>query len=153
MNTSDAAYLARSLMREHGLQGWTFQYDRALRRFGLCSYNRKVISLSEHLTRLNSEAYVKETILHEIAHALCGPGKGHGAEWRTMARRIGCSGARCHTAETPTMPHKGICPVCNTTILRHRRRRIACTRCCVEYNGGKFDAQFLFEWYPNRIAS
>ena len=51
------------------------------------------ISLSRHLVELNDEAEVRETILHEIAHALrrVGLGMGRsGGEWRK--RLVACRG-------------------------------------------------------------
>ena len=35
-----------------------------------------------------SEAEIRDTILHEIAHALAGPEARHGARWKAIARRI-----------------------------------------------------------------
>ena len=40
---------------------------------------------------------VRDTILHEIAHAIVGPGHGHDAVWQTAERRIGCTPKRCST--------------------------------------------------------
>ena len=48
---------------------WTFLFDRAIRRFGNCNYTKRQISLSAKLTLLNDEPVVRETLLHEIAHA------------------------------------------------------------------------------------
>ena len=44
---------------------------------------------------LNSdEATIRDTILHEIAHALT-PGQHHNDVWRRKATAIGCTGQRC----------------------------------------------------------
>ena len=40
---------------------------------------------------------IRDTLLHEIAHAIVGPGHGHDALWQTAARRIGCTEKRCST--------------------------------------------------------
>ena len=79
MHLIDARNLAWDLMRQHGLAdlGWRFRFDHARRRFGSCKYREKAITLSRPLTLLNGEAEVRDTVLHEIAHALC-PGDGHG---------------------------------------------------------------------------
>ena len=39
---------------------------------------------------------IKNTILHEIAHALVGSQHGHSQIWRKKAREIGCDASRCH---------------------------------------------------------
>jgi predicted SprT family Zn-dependent metalloprotease len=108
-----------------------------------------VISISQHLARLNDESTVRNTILHEIAHALMGHEAGHGPKWRAKAREIGRDGERCYasTVSKPEPPLVYACPECGLTIRRHRRfsKRIACGRCCKRYSGGAFDPRFVFE--------
>src|SRR5918993_2384857 len=87
MNLYEAAHLARSLMKEHGLDGWAFGFDHARRRFGACNYTRRRITLSRPLVLLNGIDEVRDTILHEIAHALC-PSDKHGPRWRATCRRL-----------------------------------------------------------------
>ena len=82
---------AKLLMAAHGLtdKGWRFEWDNAARRFGQCRYSTKTISMSRQLTAQRSEAAVRNTMLHEIAHALT-PGARHGYELRMKALAIGC---------------------------------------------------------------
>lgn len=40
-------------------------------------------------------AAVRDTILHEIAHALAGHAAGHGPVWKGVCRRIGARPVRC----------------------------------------------------------
>jgi hypothetical protein len=86
MILKDAEALAQQLMSEHGLSHWHFEFDRAVRRFGFCMYGIRTITLSRKFTLLNSEPEVRNTILHEIAHALVGPNHGHDKVWRTNAK-------------------------------------------------------------------
>ena len=81
----DAFAMAEDLLEHHGLQGWTVAYDGAKRRAGICRFGPKVLGLSAPLTALHSEAEVRDTILHEIAHAIAGPRHGHDATWRAIA--------------------------------------------------------------------
>ncbi|HYO07513.1 MAG TPA: SprT-like domain-containing protein, partial [Tepidisphaeraceae bacterium] len=81
MNLYAARLLTRSLMNQHGLSDWRFDFDHARRRFGSCRPRQKLITLSRHLVFLNEEPEVRDTILHEIAHALT-PGDGHGRRWK-----------------------------------------------------------------------
>ena len=153
MNKYATAALARRLMIEHGLGHWTFQFDNAKRRFGQCRFGTQTISLSAPLCAINDEARVRNTILHEIAHALVGPGHGHDIVWRLRAREIGCDGRRCADGSdvaAPAHSWTGRCPSCSDTIGRHRltekAQRVACSACCRKYNGGRYDARFKFEW-------
>src|SRR3954468_12751994 len=95
MDLQEARRLATALMAEHGLSGWRLVLDSAKTRAGVCRAQRKEIGLSRHLTALHAEPEVRDTVLHEIAHALVGPAHGHDEVWRATALRIGCSGRRC----------------------------------------------------------
>ena len=138
MNLYEAAHLAKSLMREHGLldAGWTFGFDHARRRFGRCDYTNRRITLSRPLTFLNGVDEVRDTILHEIAHALS-PGDGHGPRWRAACRRIGARPVRCYDDETVASPplsaprYRFGCPRCDWWVERRRasRRRFVCKTC------------------------
>jgi predicted SprT family Zn-dependent metalloprotease len=100
MDLNDAAKLAGLYMGLHKLGDWQFRFDRATRRFGCCNHKSKTISLSTVLVGLNDKREVRDTILHEIAHALAGPKvRAHGREWREIALRIGCNGRRCYGDE------------------------------------------------------
>lgn len=133
MELHRAAALADRLLGEHGLTGWTFAFDRARVRAGACHHHDRRITLSPHLTRVHDEAQVRETLLHEIAHALVGPRHGHDAVWRATAVAIGSSGQRCYApGEEPAVPGRwqGRC-VAGHVVHRHRRpsRVLVCTRC------------------------
>lgn len=100
MDLDKAETLALELMTQHGLRsiGWYFRFDKARRRYGCCNYGTRAISLSRPLTLIGREEDVRDTILHEIAHALT-PGSGHNRVWRRQALAIGCSGQRCSVAK------------------------------------------------------
>jgi len=148
MDLNEAKRLAHKEMNRHGLDaaGWTFAFDRAVKRFGQCNFRIRQITLSRHLVELNSKDEVLNTIRHEIAHALAGHQAGHGREWKRVARAIGCDGARTHDAETPEPPFIGTCPGCKREIKKFRRTRVACSRCCNIHSHGKFDSRYAFVW-------
>jgi ribosomal protein L37AE/L43A len=142
-----ARVLAERLINEHGLDGWTFRFDRAKRRFGLCDYGAKTISLSRHLTALNGEGEVRHTLLHEIAHALT-PGAGHGGSWRKKCFELGIEPTRCYgrNVRQPLPRYLLVCPCCGLKISRERksRRKLACKPCCDRYNGGRYSPRYRF---------
>ena len=132
MDLNEAARLGRRLLDEHGLPDWILVFDRAKRRAGVCRPARKKIGLSGPLTAIHPEDEVRDTILHEIAHALVGPQHGHDQVWRATALRIGCSGQRCSSADAPRVEGDwvGTCPAGHRK-TRHRRpeRVSACGTC------------------------
>lgn len=133
MDLNRARHLAEGLLYEQGLAEWEFQFDRAARRFGSCNYKHKRITLSWRLANLNPEAQVRDTLLHEIAHALAGPGAGHGIRWRHIARTIGCTPERCYGSEViqPRPRFRAACALCGESYGRIRRPRGShyCSRC------------------------
>ena len=142
--------LAETLMGEHLVEsGWTFEFDRAVRRFGQCSYAKKRITVSFPLARANPIETTRDTILHEIAHAIVGPGHGHDHVWRRTALSVGCSGERTTEGADPgpeALPWTGTCP--NGHVSRRARapQRVAsCAKC-----SPVFDQAYLFKWVgPN----
>ena len=85
------AAMARELMDEHGLGEWTFAFLEAERRLGDCHFQDRVIRIGRAHALDASEAEIRDTILHEIAHALAGPEARHGPKWKATARRIGAT--------------------------------------------------------------
>lgn len=132
MNLPDAHATALALMLKHGLTEWSFAFDASTRRFGVCRHGKKQIGLSRRLVSLNSEAEVRNTILHEIAHALCPAREGHGARWKLKAMEVGARPERCYSStkvKAPKRKFAGRCPSCSLTVARDRRTRSICLRC------------------------
>jgi len=144
MLLSEVKLIAETLMIQHGLKqrGWIFDFDNALTRCGCCKHRSRRIQVSKHYATLNNEANVRDTILHEIAHALVGVGHGHNYVWRTKAIEIGCKGFRCKSEETHegfvSTPSKYIatCKGCNENHFRNRlpKRKLSCGKCSSRFN-------------------
>lgn len=163
MDLQRAQKLAKDLMEKHlseGENSWRFKFDNAKRRFGCCKYGRGGywVTLSKHLVLLNDESQVRDTILHEIAHAMDVNDRGysnHDANWREIALRIGCNGERCYSSKEVVQPefkYKTLCNSCGHTgksMRQPRRSSTACGRCCREHNGGKYDPKFNLVYIAN----
>lgn len=142
MTLEKAKELAIELMTEHGLidKGWSFKLDQAKRRYGCCMHSRRVISLSSPLTQIRKDDRVKNTILHEIAHALVGCGHGHDEVWRRKALEIGCNGHRCSNDASIKGNWVGECPNGHIS-YKHRvpKRKMSCGVCYPK----KFSEKYL----------
>lgn len=69
--------------------GWRTSFTKSTKFLGSCDHDNKRIIISILHLNSASDIEVRDTILHEIAHALVGPNKGHGDEWIAMAKSIG----------------------------------------------------------------
>ncbi|HVK27500.1 MAG TPA: SprT-like domain-containing protein [Nocardioides sp.] len=110
VDLAECRALAEQLIEEHlpGL-GWRFTFDSARKRGGLCRSADKTISMSRLLVPLWTREMVRQTILHEIGHALVferglhrAGVRPHGREWLAAARSIGYAGGVRHS--NPTLP-------------------------------------------------
>jgi len=137
VDVAEARELATDLMNKHGLTGWRLIFDNARTRAGVCRYDRKQIGLSRILTALHSDEQVTDTILHEIAHALTGPGHGHDRVWRATAKRLGCSPTRCIPADAPRVEGawEGSCPAGHRVTAHRQPIRVrSCPNCSPGFN-------------------
>jgi len=104
MNREAATRFCHEKLIEHNLLDWHVRLSTTNNNWylGLCSYADKAIILNAHHVDIHPEPEIRNTILHEIAHALC-PGQHHNAAWALKARLIGCtSTAPCsHLALSP----------------------------------------------------
>jgi len=151
MILEDAEKFALEKMGEFNLivKGWTFKFDNAKRRNGLCDYQERRISISKRAS-LAEYSRVKNTILHEIAHVLCfeeGKINNHDNLWRSKAKSIGCNGETTSSWEVIVEPNVILkCPSCSRILKRHRHtKNIACGRCCRLYNNGEYDKRYILE--------
>ncbi|WP_432799372.1 SprT-like domain-containing protein [Poriferisphaera sp. WC338] len=134
MNPWDARQLALELLKAHDLSDWSFTFNHRKRSLGLCRYREKQIELSLHYIKRNEHDAIKDTILHEIAHALAGHEAGHGPKWIKKCQEIGANPQRLDT--TATMPkgnYSATCPGCQKIHHRYRRplkgRKYFCKPC------------------------
>ena len=130
------------------------EWDRAKKRAGLVTRNRVTgellgMSFSRLVWPFMSPQERRNTITHEVAHVLAGPGEGHGAKWRALHRSMGGDGERCGDWEVPESVLKskyiGTCPA-GHEVGRSRRTSAmdgesSCKRC-----SRRFSRAHLITW-------
>jgi predicted SprT family Zn-dependent metalloprotease len=114
---------ALAVMRSFGLDGWQFQFNGRKTAMGLCRHQHRTIALSTHMIERNPPEEIRETLLHEIAHALVGPQHGHDAVWKAKALEVGAQPERCGWGEMPEGRWRALCNSCGDRFYRHRRPR------------------------------
>lgn len=123
---------------------WTFGWDSAKKRLGVCKYGEHRISLSRYFVDLHSLDEIDQVIRHEVAHAIAGPKAGHSKKWKDIATKLGYRHERISGDEIGNATAKlvGTCPN-GHTMYRHRRPKseLSCSRCAP-----RFDRRFLITW-------
>ena len=135
---------AHALIALHLDRSWSFGFDHAKTRAGLCDYAAKRISVSRYLAAKYDDDEIHQVLLHEVAHAIAGSRAGHGARWRSIAHELGYEGKRLHDGESAheLAPWVGHCPAGHVH-YRYRRpqRPLACGKC-----SRRFDPAFAISW-------
>ncbi len=128
---------ANALIDLHLDPSWTFAFDNAKTRAGLCNYTEKRISVSRYLAAKYEDDEIHQVLLHEVAHAIAGTRAGHGAKWKAIASDLGYEGKRLHDGAIADelAPWVGQCPAGHVH-YRYRRpaRPLACGRCSRRYS-------------------
>lgn len=129
VSLKDTQTIAETLLEAHGLaqQGWRFVFDNAKTRGGQCRHHDQVISMSRNLVTLWTEDQVREVMIHEIAHALVGPGQGHGRVWAAKMRELGAVPSSTHNFETVRGRYAAYCDSCDR-VVHHAHRLTSAMR-------------------------
>tara|TARA_R110002094_G_scaffold201421_3_gene172897 strand:- start:145 stop:636 length:492 start_codon:yes stop_codon:yes gene_type:complete len=126
VNIQQTYDLVVDTLKKHGLRekGWTFKVSRGKNILGSCVYKTKTIKISRYLIQLGTDEEVRETVLHEIGHALAGGRAGHGYLWKLRCRDVGLMNPRQYSDNLSyEVPHKITlnCPVHGVITKRQRR--------------------------------
>jgi predicted SprT family Zn-dependent metalloprotease len=124
---------ARALMQQFGLitgnpaTDWRFEFSNRRRQLGTCFHRQRKIVFSNHFDHIE-RSEIEDTIRHEIAHALVGPGHGHDQVWKRMCLQVGANPMRLAPAHIKSSAkHNYVikCVVCNAEWYRYRLKQAA----------------------------
>jgi predicted SprT family Zn-dependent metalloprotease len=133
------------------LYGWRVTTNNRKRAFGVCNYRTKQIELSNILIPHMTNEGIKDTIIHEIAHALT-RGHNHDHVWRRKCIELGGNGNRVGNDDkfnsNPDVIRQQIskytliCPTCGLKIFKNRKpkKNISCGK-----HGNYYNPQHKFE--------
>lgn len=126
MNEAEIVRTTLDLLAEHGIRGWTVKVNgRMTRAYGMCDFGKREIRISRALAAINTAERTLDTIRHEVAHAIAGPGTGHGPQWRWACRQTGAQPRQCFTAADTVIVEKnyrydGLCSACGQKVANRR---------------------------------
>lgn len=111
--------IANDFLQQYRLTNWKFAWLDSRKALGKCYYNENTIALSRYYCLFLPESENKDTILHEIAHALTWeqykkdihevPSMlhakmakaylGHGLIWQLKCKEVGAKPQACYDGE------------------------------------------------------
>ncbi|MDB5384554.1 MAG: SprT-like family protein [Planctomycetaceae bacterium] len=124
MDLKELEVIASQELAKHNLHGWTFGWANTKRRVGVCKYHTKRIEIARYYALNSPPELVLDTLWHEIALAIVGPGKGHGPAWKAVARQLGATPTACETSPDAALTPgdwQATCPDCQKTFHRYKR--------------------------------
>lgn len=140
--SKDVERFAYRLLKENGLTAWRVGFNHNV-RFGVCKHDEKAIFISLVGMQYSTPEAIRDTVIHEVAHAVVGPGNGHNAKWVRAAKKLGLenpqrlasekTGSDVQRKREETAKWRGRCK-CERVFYRHRltknvRRTGRCTVC------------------------
>lgn len=159
MTINQAITLANKMLSKHSeLKYWNASTNNRKRSFGVCNYTKKQIELSSYLIPVMTNKGIKETIIHEIAHALT-PGHNHDKVWKLKCIELGGTGQRCGGSEKYMDGEKGrklaqqkmakytlTCPECGA--IYHKNRKPTVDSSCGKHGRG-YNPKYKLIIYQN----
>lgn len=98
MNIKHEAYqMTRQLLDQNNLSTLEVTFSKTKNALGRCFFQNKEpvrIDLSSYWLAYLTKDELRDTILHEIAHAKAGHEAGHGEKWKKTAQSIGANPKR-----------------------------------------------------------
>lgn len=130
MNETQIMIRARDLLDDHGFKHWRIEFSETKEMVAYCDYKNQRLVFSRCYVG-NPTTRWENVITHEVAHAIVGPGYGHGITWQRTHRFLGGDGERCQKGTTLAPEHfkwRVECSVDGSLLGRVHRRGKALAR-------------------------
>ena len=146
--------MTNDLLIKHNLKDWSFGYDNSKKitsRCGLCDHVNKRISITVTHAKKARYDVVKNTILHEIAHALT-VGHGHDKIFKKKCLEIGAAPETYMLNVSMDKMYKGVCPTCGHELISYKKKS-NCSKCYFENylnmhmeHGNRIEVKYEYNW-------
>lgn len=143
-----AISIAEALLEKHDLRGWKAYWSGMRKSLAETDHREKQIVFSKYfISKASFEEFVG-VALHEITHAMLGPGYGHGDEFVELCREIsGSDEYAVPSANFDISRYMFTCPECNYSGSHNSNKDKMCGYC---YGEGK---KVVFEARKNKIET
>jgi hypothetical protein len=123
----------QAMLRDSGLTGWRFKYDRAARRPALLSYREKELSVSYKWAQTADEKSVKRKVVHLVAAAVVGWNEYdmRSESWANKVRALGGDLDPVHVAKFSKAPYIRRCDrgCFKQDAFKRSNRVFTCAKC------------------------
>lgn len=121
---------ALKLLAIHGLADWQVSVNGSRSSLAWAEHTDKEISISKFFIYLSTRDEFDGVILHEIAHALLGPGFGHGKEFTDLCKKISPNSDYAVSGmDIGIRRYFFKCPRCGYSGYHNSKRDKACASC------------------------
>lgn len=137
---------SEALLALAGLTGWKVETFKDYHRFGNINHIAKRLSYNERFIQRCTEDEFDRVTIHEIAHALVGPGNGHNKKFVEVCRKLSKDDP-IDTCEFDVKIHRYDlkCPECGAEGSTNDNRTRYCGTCLVPFKRSKFNLPTV-EW-------
>lgn len=126
-----AMSLGNNLLAQNGLTYWKMKYDNRRSSLAVTIHDKKIISFSKYFIFVANKSQLEGVTLHEITHALLGPGYGHSNKFISLCKRIGATTkyTRC-SIDIPIRKYIATCPECGYRGSYNKNNKVLyCAKC------------------------
>lgn len=132
----------KDMLFEHGLHGWVVTTNRKRSCIAETYHSNRVISYSKYFLLQASEEQFVGITLHEIAHAILGPGVGHGDKFTDLCTRISPTPVyACEAVDIPIRRYIMSCPSCGYSGNHNENKTLYCAKCFGNGDMVEFDVR------------
>lgn len=127
------------LMKEKGLDEWNIIFHEQEATIAETSHHFKTIGFNMNFIIIADKQSFEGVLMHEIAHALLGPGKGHGREFKKLCKEISVDTTfACSKVNMLIEKYIVFCPECNYTGSINKNKDLYCAKCFDNHKIVKF---------------